>query len=327
MRYATLCFFGGIAMTYALDALVHVITDCALARRRARRDAAGAGRPPSSSNFAAATAGTGADAEAPMADGAPAAAAPGRPDDAPFILSIDEAPRRAGAMALTPGAVCCCGTARGAAAPVAPAHAADCDGASTCSSTVAVMGPDGQIRDVAAPLAPEIAKNAPPDIARLLGGDDHLHLSRMSLLSAIAIFVHNLPEGLATFIGALADPRAGVAIAVAIALHNIPEGVVVAMPVYYATGSRWKGFWWAFLSGVSEPVGGLLGYAVLSGRGMDPTAFAVLFGLVAGMMVFIALNKLLPTALSHDPRDRYTTSCVMGGMAVMAASLLLFAAA
>ena len=189
------------------------------------------------------------------------------------------------------------------------------------------MGPDGQIRDVAAPLAPEIAKNAPPDIARLLGGDDHLHLSRMSLLSAIAIFVHNLPEGLATFIGALADPRAGVAIAVAIALHNIPEGVVVAMPVYYATGSRWKGFWWAFLSGVSEPVGGLLGYAVLSGRGMDPTAFAVLFGLVAGMMVFIALNKLLPTALSHDPRDRYTTSCVMGGMAVMAASLLLFAAA
>lgn len=78
------------------------------------------------------------------------------------------------------------------------------------------------------------------------------------LLAALAIALHNLPEGLATFLGALADPAAGVAIAVAVALHNIPEGIVVAMPIYYATGSRWKAFMWATISGLSEPLGGLL---------------------------------------------------------------------
>jgi zinc transporter ZupT len=110
-------------------------------------------------------------------------------------------------------------------------------------------------------------------------------LKKMGLLTALAIGIHNLPEGLATFVAALADPLNGVAIAVAIALHNIPEGVCVAMPVYYATGSRWKGFWWATLSGVSEPIGGLLGYAVLYGNRMSDIAYGLLFCLVAGMMV------------------------------------------
>jgi zinc transporter, ZIP family len=107
----------------------------------------------------------------------------------------------------------------------------------------------------------------------------------MGLLTAIAIGIHNLPEGLATFVAALADPLNGVAIAVAIALHNIPEGVCVAMPVYYATGSRTKGFLWAFLSGLSEPIGGLLGYLVLYGNRMSDLAYGILFCVVAGMMV------------------------------------------
>lgn len=110
-------------------------------------------------------------------------------------------------------------------------------------------------------------------------------LQKMGLLTALAIGIHNLPEGLATFIAALADPLNGVAIAVAIALHNIPEGVCVAMPVYYATGSRWKGFLWAFLSGVSEPIGGLLGYLVLYGNRMSDLAYGLLFCIVGGMMV------------------------------------------
>jgi zinc transporter ZupT len=110
-------------------------------------------------------------------------------------------------------------------------------------------------------------------------------LQKMGILTALAIGIHNLPEGLATFIAALADPLNGVAIAVAIALHNIPEGVCVAMPVYYATGSRWKGFWWAFLSGASEPIGGILGYAVLYGNRMSDIAYGLLFCVVGGMMV------------------------------------------
>ena len=110
-------------------------------------------------------------------------------------------------------------------------------------------------------------------------------LQKMGLLTAIAIGIHNLPEGLATFVAALADPLNGVAIAVAIALHNIPEGVCVAMPVYYATGSRTKGFLWAFLSGLSEPIGGLLGYLVLYGNRMSDLAYGILFCVVAGMMV------------------------------------------
>jgi ZIP family zinc transporter len=88
------------------------------------------------------------------------------------------------------------------------------------------------------------------------------HLAKMGAMTGLAIALHNFPEGLATFVATLADSSTGLAIAIAIALHNIPEGVCVAMPIYYATGSKWKGFWWAFLSGVSEPIGGLMGYLV-----------------------------------------------------------------
>ena len=75
------------------------------------------------------------------------------------------------------------------------------------------------------------------------------------LCSGLAVGIHNFPEGLATFVAALSSPSLGIALAIAIALHNIPEGVCVAMPVYYATGKKWKGFLWAFLSGISEPFG------------------------------------------------------------------------
>lgn len=132
----------------------------------------------------------------------------------------------------------------------------------------------------------DIDQDAAKTIDAYVTADHHrFGLQKMGLLTALAIGIHNLPEGLATFIAALSDPLNGVAIAVAIALHNIPEGVCVAMPVYYATGSRWKGFLWAFLSGISEPLGGLLGYAVLYGNRMSDTAYGVLFCVVGGMMV------------------------------------------
>jgi len=151
-------------------------------------------------------------------------------------------------------------------------------------------------------------------------------LAKMGAMTGLAIALHNFPEGLATFVATLADSSTGLAIAVAIALHNIPEGVCVAMPIYYATGSKWKGFWWAFLSGVSEPIGGLMGYLVLYGDNMSALVYGVLFSLVGGMMVYISIVELLPTALKYDPEDRVVSSSVLCGMAAMAASLLMFAA-
>mmetsp|Transcript_25152 Transcript_25152/g.40339 ORF Transcript_25152/g.40339 Transcript_25152/m.40339 type:complete len:354 (+) Transcript_25152:115-1176(+) len=150
------------------------------------------------------------------------------------------------------------------------------------------------------------------------------HLKNMGLKTGVAIFLHNFPEGLATFVATLADAKLGVALAVAIAVHNIPEGICVAMPVYYATGSKWKGFWWSFVSGVSEPIGGLFGYLILYGNAMSDSAYGTLFGVVGGMMVYISLKELLPTALKYDPRDQYVTNMMFLGMAVMALSLILF---
>lgn len=150
------------------------------------------------------------------------------------------------------------------------------------------------------------------------------HLKRMGFLTACAIALHNFPEGLATFVAALADAKLGVALAVAIAVHNIPEGICVAMPVYYATGSKFKGFMWSFVSGISEPIGGLVGYLILYGNGMSDRAYGALFACVGGMMVYISLKELLPTALKYDQHDHYVTNCMFGGMAIMALSLILF---
>jgi len=176
------------------------------------------------------------------------------------------------------------------------------------------------LTNVPADMTPEAA-----DLVDTYMSNDHHRyaLKKMGVLTAVAIGVHNLPEGLATFVAALSDPLNGVAIAVAIALHNIPEGVCVAMPVYYATGSRWKGFWWAFLSGLSEPLGGLLGWLVLAGNTGHLT-YGLLFTFVGGMMTYISIKELIPTALKYDPNDRVTSTCVIAGMVVMAASLLCF---
>ncbi len=119
------------------------------------------------------------------------------------------------------------------------------------------------------------------------------------------------------------DPAVGTALAVAIAVHNIPEGLAVSIPVYYATGSRKQAFLWALFSGISEPIGALLGYAVLR-TAFSQVAYGVLFGLVGGMMVHISLSELLPTAYKYDKTERLVTPAVVAGMAVMALSLVLF---
>lgn len=151
---------------------------------------------------------------------------------------------------------------------------------------------------------------------------DKSKLVRMGTLTAMAIAIHNFPEGIATFTAALKDPALGVAIAAAIAIHNIPEGIAVSIPVYYATGSKKKAFRLSFLSGLSEPVGALLGFAILMPFFND-VMFGVLFAAVAGIMVFISLDELLPTAREYGEAHLSIYGLVVG-MMVMAVSLLLF---
>ncbi len=147
-------------------------------------------------------------------------------------------------------------------------------------------------------------------------------LMRMGLFTALAIAIHNFPEGLATFTAALNDPSLGIAIAVAIAIHNIPEGIAVSVPVYYATGNKKKAFWLSLLSGLAEPVGALVGYLILMPF-MGPAVFGILFAGVAGIMVFISLDELLPSAEEYG-EHHLSIYGLIAGMAVMALSLLMF---
>ncbi len=149
---------------------------------------------------------------------------------------------------------------------------------------------------------------------------DH-RLMRMGLFSALAIGIHNFPEGLATFLAALDHAQVGLAIAVAIAIHNIPEGVSVSVPIYFATGSKKQAFLYSFLSGVSEPIGALVGYGLLQAVA-TPNMMGIVFAGVAGIMVYISLDELLPTAREYG-RGHQVLYGIIGGIAVMAVSLLL----
>jgi ZIP family zinc transporter len=153
-------------------------------------------------------------------------------------------------------------------------------------------------------------------------------LMRMGLFTALAIGIHNFPEGLATFLAALDDPSLGIAIAIAVALHNIPEGISVSVPIFYATGNRKKAFLLSFLSGLAEPVGAVVAYVILrfiagwQTSVIPQTFMAVTFGGVAGIMVYISLDELIPTSRVYG-KGHDSILGLMAGMLVMALSLLM----
>ena len=188
------------------------------------------------------------------------------------------------------------------------------------------------LHNESAPLpecAPAVTKAS---MASAIGDNDHeaqhRKLLRMGLFTALAIGIHNFPEGLATFLAALQDPSLGVAIAVAVALHNIPEGISVSVPIFYATGDRRKAFLYSLLSGLAEPVGALLAYLGLrltvgTQNGLiPPEVMGILFGGVAGIMVYISLDELLPTSRAYG-KGHDSLFGLVAGMLVMALSLLL----
>ncbi len=152
---------------------------------------------------------------------------------------------------------------------------------------------------------------------------DRRRLMRAGTMTAVAIAIHNFPEGFATFISGLKDPSVAIPVALAIAIHNIPEGVAVAVPIRQATGSRRKAVLWSFLSGLAEPIGALVGFLLLMPF-LNGVTLGVTFGMVAGIMVFISLDELLPTAREYG-RHHLAIYGLVAGMAVMAVSLLLFA--
>ena len=156
------------------------------------------------------------------------------------------------------------------------------------------------------------------------GNEKSLH--RLGLMSALAIAIHNFPEGIATFIGALNDPQMGGGITFAIAIHNIPEGIAVAIPIYYATKSKGKALLLATLSGMSELIGALLCLAVTALFGVELTgggpAFPLILAAVAGIMIYISLDELLPTAEKYG-KHHIAIAGVVAGMAIMGVSLLL----
>lgn len=147
-------------------------------------------------------------------------------------------------------------------------------------------------------------------------------LLRLGILSSLVIAVHNFPEGLATFISAIENPELGASIAFAIALHNLPEGIAVAIPIYYATHKRGKAVGYATLSGIAEPLGGVLGYIVLRSI-LTPSLLACVLALVAGIMVYISLDELLPTAENYG-EHHVAIIGVISGMVFMSFGLLLF---
>ena len=167
-------------------------------------------------------------------------------------------------------------------------------------------------------------KTAAIGVLEQTGNEKALH--RLGLLSALAIAVHNFPEGIATFIGALNDPEMGAGITFAIAIHNIPEGIAVAIPIYYATKSKGKALLYATLSGMSEVIGAALCLAVTAIFGIELTggspAFPLVLSAVAGIMIYISLDELLPTAEKYG-KHHIAIAGVVGGMALMGISLLI----
>ena len=154
-----------------------------------------------------------------------------------------------------------------------------------------------------------------------MGKHKNLELKRVGLMTAMAIAIHNFPEGIATFASAMVSPELGIPIAVAIAIHNIPEGIAVSIPIYFSTGSRKKAFWLSLSSGIAEPIGGLVGFLVLS-TFLTPFLLGVIMAAVAGIMVYISVDELLPASEKYG-EHHYSIVGFIIGMLIMAVSLLL----
>ena len=168
---------------------------------------------------------------------------------------------------------------------------------------------------------PKTAAN-PHEVYRVEDMNTSHSLKRVGILVALSLAIHNFPEGMAAFISGLSGMDVAIPITIAIAIHNIPEGIAVSVPIYHATGSRRKAFWWSFLSGLAEPLGAVTAYFFLLPH-WSPALNGIVLTAVSGIMVFISLDELLPTAEKFG-KHHLSVAGLISGMAAMAASLYLF---
>lgn len=157
---------------------------------------------------------------------------------------------------------------------------------------------------------------------------DKRNLKHLGMLTAFAITFHNIPEGVATFSSAISDVNTGIMLTVAIAIHNIPEGLTVAFPIYFSSGNKVKAFFWGAFSGLAEPMAALTEYLILKifkieNTDFTPFTYGAIFAIVAGIMTYISLCELLPTARKFDTKGSLTMVGFIAGMAIMATSLVL----
>jgi len=157
----------------------------------------------------------------------------------------------------------------------------------------------------------------------LLDGKNEKELKRTGIMSAIAIAVHNFPEGIVVFIAAIHDPAMSIAIAIAIIIHNIPEAIAMAAPIYYSTGSKVKAFLISLGAGLVQHIGALVAWFFLQNIFEDiENVFGIIFAVVAGIMVFVAVHQLLPAAHKFG-KHHLVMKWLFAGMAVMAISLVV----
>ena len=149
-----------------------------------------------------------------------------------------------------------------------------------------------------------------------------IKIEKTSLFIVLGVFIHNFPEGMATFIGTLTDIKLGLLLTLAVALHNIPEGIAVSIPLYINNGSRRNAFKWSFISGMSEPVGAIVTWVILFPF-ITPTLLSAMLGVVGGIMVYISLDELLPASRKFG-KEHHSILGIITGMAIMAFSLALF---
>lgn len=146
-------------------------------------------------------------------------------------------------------------------------------------------------------------------------------LMRVGVMTALLIAIHNFPEGMVTFISGMENITIALPIAFAIAIHNIPEGISVSVPIYFATGSRKKAFWLSFSSGLAEPIGAITAYFILAPY-LNDNLYGIIYGIIAGVMVYISLDELLPAAEEFG-EHHLAIYGLIAGMAIMAVSLIL----
>lgn len=148
------------------------------------------------------------------------------------------------------------------------------------------------------------------------------HLKRVGLIAMLAIILHNIPEGIATYLTSSNNMKLGMTLTIAIALHNIPEGISISIPIYYATKSRLKAFSYTLISGLSEPFGACIAALFLS-QWITPSMMGILYAIIAGIMTHIALYELLPTSWKYQQTEKTITFFILGIIVMLLSHILL----